>query len=378
MAPIACPTPNCEYTFQEGLNADQLRVLLEFHTKTAHPTPTAPAPNTNKTKAEKVRRPTITIGGTSEDWSYFMNRWTEYKAATQIAADDAVYQLLETCHDDLRKDLNRTYGSLIDEDEDIILQYMKTLAIRPENIMVARVQLQNLRQQRDEPIRSFVARLRGQASVCNFISTKRCQCTANVTIDYSEDMVRDALIRGLEDSDIQLHILGQANQDLTLQEAIQLAEAQECGKRSAGPLSLQTNGQTMINATSSYKHKNNQRNHPSQPTRGRNNQRNSYQQQPARALTQSRQTTPKQQTCSHCGQDSHGNNNDYQTRLKKCLAFNHRCTKCQYLHHYESLCRSQPKNSSTAASADDTAGFFTDADTASALIEQSSFNCDKF
>ena len=34
--------------------------------------------------------------------------------------------------------------------------------------MVACVILQNMRQDRDEPIRAFAARVRGQANVCNF------------------------------------------------------------------------------------------------------------------------------------------------------------------------------------------------------------------
>ena len=49
--------------------------------------------------------------------------------------------------------------------------------MREENTMVARVTLHNLKLDRDDPICSFGARLRGQASVC-----KCTGCDANV--DY--------------------------------------------------------------------------------------------------------------------------------------------------------------------------------------------------
>ena len=48
-------------------------------------------------KADKVRRPTITGGGSSEDWQYFVTRWEEYAAATKLSESDKVLQLLECC-----------------------------------------------------------------------------------------------------------------------------------------------------------------------------------------------------------------------------------------------------------------------------------------
>ena len=56
--------------------------------------------------------------------------------------------------------------------EDQVFKAMKTLAIREENTMVARVTLHNMRQDCNEPVCAFRARLRGQASVCKF--TQKC------------------------------------------------------------------------------------------------------------------------------------------------------------------------------------------------------------
>ena len=65
-------------------------------------------------------------------------------------------------------------------------------------------------------------------------------------------MVRDALIRGLDDEEIRLDILGESRQDLSLGDTLSYVEAKESGKRSASHLI----GDSSINAAavvSSYK-----------------------------------------------------------------------------------------------------------------------------
>lgn len=93
-------------------------------------------------------------------------------------------QLLECCDEQLWRDLTRNAGgTLADKTEDEVFAAMKALAVREENAMVARVSLHNMKQDRDEPIRAFGARLRGQASVCKFSKT----CTGcGGSVDYSE------------------------------------------------------------------------------------------------------------------------------------------------------------------------------------------------
>lgn len=246
--------------------------------------------------------------------------------------------------------------------------------------MVARVQLQSLRQERDESVRSFSARLRGQAGVCQFTKSKNCTCGQGVTVDFSDDMIRDSLIRGLEDDEIRLHILGQANQDMTLDETIQLAEAQECGKRSAGRL-INTDGPaTSASAVSSYRRSGNNRfNQSNNSPPAQFNQRNTsqqYQYSNSPPAQSNRRNTNQQyrsqpQTnqqgsaiCDYCGHTGHGKSRNSRFRKWNCPAFDHRCSKCNIPHHFENMCRiSQNQNRQTqnAAAEDiDQAGFFTD------------------
>ena len=73
-----------------------------------------------------------------------------------LEGTDKILQLLECCKKQIRKDLTRNAGgSLSGMIEDQVLKGMKTLAIRKENTMVARVTLHNMRQDQDEPVCTF-------------------------------------------------------------------------------------------------------------------------------------------------------------------------------------------------------------------------------
>lgn len=99
--------------------------------------------------------------------------------------------------------------------------------------MVAMVTLHNMTQDRNKPIRAYGARLREQAIVCKF--TQKCTgCDTNV--DYIEAMIKDILCRGLEDTEIQMDLLGDRNQDMTLEQILRFVEAKEAG-RSQCPIS---------------------------------------------------------------------------------------------------------------------------------------------
>lgn len=61
-------------------------------------------------------------------------------------------------------------------------------------------------------------------------------CEAN--IDYTEAMIKDVLCRGLEESEIQMDLLGNRNQDMILEQVFGFVETKEAGKRSAFHLLL--------------------------------------------------------------------------------------------------------------------------------------------
>lgn len=124
MPKIKCPILDCEYETAD-LDAAIVASLLTVH-NTIHSSNNVPA-----VKTEKVQRPSISASGSSEEWAYFISRWSEYVSATKIAGRDKVVQLLECRDEPLRKDLTRsTDGSLTDKTEKIVLAAIKKLAVQ--------------------------------------------------------------------------------------------------------------------------------------------------------------------------------------------------------------------------------------------------------
>ena len=136
--------------------------LLQIHAMSAHQSVNRPDPGQNVgARVEKVKCPVNAEGGTEEEWLYFEQRWNEYKAATRITGHDLIYQLLDCCDEELRKNRVKAYQSIVGCDEITVLKNIKSLAVRSENAMVAGDLLSRMRQDRDEPVRAYAARLKG-------------------------------------------------------------------------------------------------------------------------------------------------------------------------------------------------------------------------
>ena len=153
------------------------------------------ATNTAIAKAEKVKCPSISSGGTNEEWRFFTSCWADYIKATKVTGEDKVIQLLECCDEQLRRDITRTAGgTLTNKTEAKVFDSIKGLAICEENIMVACVNLYNMHQEHDELIRAFGACLQGQTATCGF--TIKCP-NCNHNDDYTEPMICECITKGL-------------------------------------------------------------------------------------------------------------------------------------------------------------------------------------
>ena len=63
-------------------------------------------------------------------------------------------------------------------------------------------------QNRDEPFRSFFARVRGKADICSYSTNYTCECGKVNTVDFTEIITRDVVIAGIYDEDIRRRIMG--------------------------------------------------------------------------------------------------------------------------------------------------------------------------
>ena len=84
-----------------------------------------------------------------------------------------------------------------------------------------------MRQRRDETIRSFAARVRGKADTSAFSAN----CSCELKVNYTDHMIRDTLLNGIADSEIRREILGTADILTTaINDAIALVENKEMAR----------------------------------------------------------------------------------------------------------------------------------------------------
>ena len=167
--------------------------------------------------------------------------------------------------------------------------------------MVARVQLHDMYQDEEEPIRAFAARLKGQADVCKF--TVECP-SCSTQVNYTNQVLRDVLTKGISDLEIRLGLLSAENQEMSLEDTVQYVEAKESGKRSATKLSQ--NCQAASSKRSQY---------------------------------QKSKRIDQKIKCAYCGKTGHGRNSPLKARKNKCPAYGKTCTFCGIPNHTMELCR---------------------------------------
>ena len=215
---IQCPYPDCTFEVGEDVPDDCKNTLLQLHlqhhqSKNAYPT-----------QVEKIKRPSLSVENTTEDWNYFVSRWENYKRATGLTEPNITGQLMECCDESLRKDLTRVHrSSLYSLNEIDLLKAIRHLAVQEESTLVSRYKLHGMKQDMNEPIRTFSARLRGQANVCKLVVT--CPSCKFPEVDFSNEIIKDTITRGIHDEDIRLNLLSDRSQDMGLDKILAYIEA---------------------------------------------------------------------------------------------------------------------------------------------------------
>ena len=338
---VKCPFPDCVFATPADINPTVAAAVLSTHAIIHSQTPRA--------KPVPVRRPEISAGGTTEGWTYFLTRWRAYSQAVHLSPADASIQLLECLDTKLRRDVTRNaVGPLPIEDtpEADLLAAIKALAVREENPKVARVALSRMMQDRGEPIRSFAARLRGQAEVCRFV--KKCS-GCNAVSNQGEERVADQLCIGLADAEIQEDLLKCTNQSMTVEETIRFVEVRAAGKRSAMTITTPTMASAIDDGeealTSGYRR---QQRHPTPKganqtskittTRPRNPPRpNPHKDHTPPDISSKLHVNPRA-TCCFCGQRGHVKQERTAVRRVHCPAYGTTCSTCGKSNHTPQMC----------------------------------------
>ena len=297
MPSITCPVDGCTWQSQDLGDAFAAILLtsLQMHNQAVHSPAAAPP-----TKL-KLKPPTVGAGCNPDQWSAFTRQWGMYKTGMALTNDQRSTALFYCCEDDLKTDLMRDLqGDVATMCEADLLAAIKRLAVKDESVLVHRIKLSKMTQAPGIPIRTFLASLRGQASLCQYVADcKTAGC--NHKYDYSEEIIKDNLIRGIADPEILSDILGDSKTDRTLDETVSFIAQKEQGKATRSAVGDRT---------------------------GAISQSSKYQSLP-------NVTNAK---CWACGEHRHSPKNDRNTRSNKCEAWSATCSKCSVKGHYSSNC----------------------------------------
>ena len=159
-----------------------------------HPAPRGP----------RLERPKVDVGVTPEEWNVFTRRWDAFITGSGLDPNASSPQLFQCAGDTLGNSLLKTDPAIVSKPTTDVMAAMKLLAVIPIATGVIRAELVQMRQQRDEPFRSFAARVRGKAETCAYVT--ECICTRKV--NFTDTIVRDVLLAGIADIDIRREVLG--------------------------------------------------------------------------------------------------------------------------------------------------------------------------
>lgn len=137
----------------------------------------------------------------------FTRRWEVFRTGSGINDESAPSQLFQCAENELGDSLLKANPHAASTTLPDLLAAMHSLTVIPVATGVLCTELVQLRQEHDEPFHAFTARARGKAETCAF--TSKCQCGKNV--DYTDHVIRDILLNGISDSDIQRVVLGTKN-----------------------------------------------------------------------------------------------------------------------------------------------------------------------
>ena len=234
MVVVACSVPDCTFTTEDVSEALAIALITNHDLSHRVTAPTVP-PAPTATSGPKLERPKVNIGVTIEEWNVFTRRWEVFKSGSGINNASAPAQLFQCAGPELGDSLLKANPNAASENLTELLAAMRSLAIIPVATCVLRTELLQLRQERDEPFRTFTAKVRGKAETCSYTAS----CTCGASVDYTDHVIRDVILNGLYDSDMRRDALGIAGiLEKPVNEVIALVETKEMARNALPSPSL--------------------------------------------------------------------------------------------------------------------------------------------
>ena len=153
----------------------------------------------------KLEPPIVSTGTSAEDWESFCRLWKSYRDGMNIPVNQRSTHLFHCCDKELKIDiLKNNPAEITTVTEENLLKEIKKLAVKTESVLLHRIKMWKMMQGPGTGIHNFHAQLKGHAKLCEY----SVNCTCTLKVDYSEEMSKDHLIRGLNDPEILADLLG--------------------------------------------------------------------------------------------------------------------------------------------------------------------------
>ena len=222
MAPVArrsCPykeqgcdwrSPDDEFicTVDEALTYMKIHAPdCSFNPKNASPAQTSQVQDRRGApRPQPLERPKIEAEMTENEWQRVKAKWERYKRSTlspnNASEEHVTDQLWGSCSHDLENML-RDLGLDNSATESQMISTIRSIAVKAQNVLLNVQKFFEMKQMPGETAKRYVARLKGQAKCCDFT-------LPSGESDYSEKMICDQMLMGLEDFGIKEQVLAEA------------------------------------------------------------------------------------------------------------------------------------------------------------------------
>ena len=244
---IECPVTGCTWQYKSSLTQEQsILEIIQIHIKLEH----SPQPTTTLSAAKpaKLEPPSVDIGVNEEEWNTFKIRWKQYCNGVNLRREEQSLPLFNCASKDLGDQMINANRDITEEPVEKVMSIMKAFAVVRVAKSVVRGELMKMTQGNDEPIRTFASRVQAKAETCGFVTTSKCRCGCDVEqeVYYTEQVIKDVVIAGIADMEIQTSVLDTEDiEDKTVREVISLVERKQRSRKACR--------QSSISAVSAFK-----------------------------------------------------------------------------------------------------------------------------
>ena len=208
MPELTCLMAGCDWKYSCEFSNEQSQIeMIKLHCTLIHPSSDPATSQSNQCKAPKLNRPTIDMGVDQEQWDMFMVRWKQFASGVQLSAENAPLQLLECASESLSSLMLKFDPLIATRPVDEVLSTMESHAVIRVSRGFQRAELMKMSQGNDEAVRTFAARVKGKARTCGFVVVGKCACQKSVSIDYTQEVIKDVLLAGISDTEIQTSVV---------------------------------------------------------------------------------------------------------------------------------------------------------------------------